>query len=239
MMLPATKYFGRASSWPTKRGYVPVIRSINHGVSASPKLGRLGIRHQNAWIRAGSATEDLRDLGSRGLVDAAPAPVPPAMRIDRRDRGVDPVEPVAVMAPGDRAEHVELGEPTRRLRLEVALELDAMHRLRMIAHAAVQPARERERRMLHEIQLHRPADECLGRALPWSLAPERVARAGQHSWPAIADHVVGCGGPKKHAVGVDMTDVVRIAVRVGQELGRLLTEVIIAIVATQLDAGRW
>src|SRR5262245_11360463 len=102
------------------RGYCPVSRRINHGVRASPKLGRLGMRHQNAWMEPefeastratwfASLIHNRSNLGSRPIVDTTPTPVPTAMRFESRcGAEVGPVKIVVPVLPRECAQRIVL-----------------------------------------------------------------------------------------------------------------------------------
>src|SRR5215475_12842637 len=114
IMLPVTMNLSREDCAGTKTASAPLSLRISQGVNPSPKLNGVGVRHQNAGTRAcsrlatpsavGLVTVRLHECGEFGSyprVQTAPAPVPPAVALNRRIRvSINPPEGLTVIAPG-------------------------------------------------------------------------------------------------------------------------------------------
>ena len=121
---PHDMCLGWGSRGRTKWGSTPVIRLISQGVRASPKLARLGIRHQNAGIEGLSRCAVIgpnprqaaaRCAGCPGGFShrSLPSSNTSGTRGGWRDLGIDPDELAPVPCPGEGAENIELGKASQ------------------------------------------------------------------------------------------------------------------------------
>ena len=160
------------------------------------------------------------------------APVP-AAGLGWAIRGVlvEPGEAVVQLSVGVGAEDVELGEAPWGLGDDVGLQAPGVYCRGVRADRSVQLPWIDEGRGPHEVVVDRPAEEALGRVEPRPMATQLRHRAADRPNPAGDEQISRSTRTVEDHVGVDMADQRRLRELVGVELGDLLAEVVVRIVA--------